>query len=114
MDSKIWIQTQNNPSSPVDPEVVKCGTLRAKGRRFEEFSFWHDRLVILKQAFDDARPRTLMQWWRDRRNGEKWCAFWIALLVFILTVVFGIVQGVEGALQVYLTYKSLQQGEKKM
>ncbi|KAK4444416.1 hypothetical protein QBC34DRAFT_360139 [Podospora aff. communis PSN243] len=92
----------------IDQTVGCCGVSRAQDRRFEKFSVWHDRLVILKQAFDDSRPQTISQWWWDRRNGVQWYTFWVAIMVFILTVFFGTVQSIEGALQVYLSYKSLQ------
>jgi hypothetical protein len=88
----------------LDKEVVKCGRLRADDRQIENFKFWHDRLIILKQIFDQSRPSTLSQWWCDRRNGVQWYTFWVAILVLTLTVFFGIIQSVEGALQVYKAY----------
>lgn len=48
------------------------------------------------------------QWWVDRRIGVDWYMFWIAVLVFAMTIFFGIVQSLEGAMQVYLAYKSMQ------
>ncbi|KAK4065976.1 uncharacterized protein Triagg1_8285 [Trichoderma aggressivum f. europaeum] len=94
----------------IDPRLLKCGSLRTRERRLENFDYWHDQLVILKQAFDESSPRNISQWWFDRRNGVQWYTFWIAILVFVVTIFFGIVQSVEGALQVYLSYKSMQSG----
>lgn len=88
----------------LDRGVVKCGQLRADDRQVEKFKFWHDRLIILKQIFDESRPSTISQWWSDRRNGVQWYTFWVATLVLFLTTFFGIVQSVEGALQVYKAY----------
>jgi hypothetical protein len=88
----------------LDPCVIKCGCLRADDRQFEHFKYWRDRLVILKQVFDESRPSTLSQWWNDRRNGAQWYTFWVAILVLILTIFFGLVQSIEGALQVYKAY----------
>jgi len=88
-------------------ELSKLGNPRAHDRRFERFEFWHDRLVILKQAFDEAGPRGWTQWWKDRRNSVQWYTFWVAIWVFVTAVVFGIVQSVEGGLQVYLTWKGM-------
>ena len=88
----------------IDGQVVKCGHLKADDRHIENFKFWHDRLVILKQLFDESRPSTLSQWWCDRRNGVQWYTFWIAILVLFLTIFFGVVQSIEGALQVYKAY----------
>ena len=111
-NTQKWLrsQAQTSAATPVDPGVGRCGTLRTHDRRFEEFSFWHDRLVILKQAFDESRPWKLSQWWYDRRDGNQWYTFWIAVMVFVAAVIFGIIQCVEGALQVYISYKALQQG----
>jgi hypothetical protein len=106
--SRRWLLAQISEHA-LDPAIARCGNLRAQNRRFEHFSFWHDRLVILKQAFDESSPRGLRQWWNDRRNSVQWYTFWVAILVFVMTVFFGLVQSVEGALQVYLSWKSLQQ-----
>ncbi|KAK1625415.1 hypothetical protein BDP81DRAFT_483716 [Colletotrichum phormii] len=76
------------------------GTLPAEARRIERFNFWRNRLVVLKQAYDDATPRTLSQWWHDRRNRVVWCTFWLAILVLVLGALVGIVQCVQGGLQV--------------
>jgi hypothetical protein len=88
----------------LDLNVIHCGSLRADERQLEHFCYWHDRLVILKQVFDDSRPSTLSQWWHDRRNGVQWYTFWLVVLGLGLTVLFGIIQGIEGALQVYKAY----------
>ncbi|KAK8108317.1 uncharacterized protein PG998_010330 [Apiospora kogelbergensis] len=99
-----WLRSEPE----VDRMVARCGTLRSRDRRFERFQYWHDRLIILKQAFDDSKPSTLTQWWWDRRDGVQWYTFWVAILVFALTLFFGLVQSIEGAMQVYLAYKSMQ------
>jgi preprotein translocase subunit SecG len=33
--------------------------------------------------------------------------FWVAVLVLVLTIFFGLVQSIEGALQVYASFKGL-------
>jgi len=91
-------------ANELDLNVIHCGSLRADERQIDHFCFWHDRLVILKQVFDDSHPRAIFQWWHDRRNGVQWYTFWLAVWVLILTVFFGLVQAVEGALQVYKSY----------
>ncbi|KAK0725072.1 hypothetical protein B0H67DRAFT_482567 [Lasiosphaeris hirsuta] len=88
----------------VDPRLTLCGNLQAEDRQIERFRFWRDRLVILKQAYDDATPRTLSQWWCDRRNGVQWYTFWVAILVLLITTFLGLMQCIEGALQVYRAY----------
>jgi hypothetical protein len=91
-------------SSTFDPHIKRCGQLRLGERQIENYRFWHDRLVILKQAYDQSRPSTLSQWWYDRRNGVQWYTFWVAVVVLFLTILFGLVQSIEGALQVYKAY----------
>ncbi|KAK7730114.1 hypothetical protein SLS57_001775 [Botryosphaeria dothidea] len=85
----------------LDGRAIKCPRLRADDRQIDKFHFWRDRLAILKQVFDEAEPRTISQWWYDRRKGPQWYTFWVAMAVLLLTVFFGIIQSVEGALQVY-------------
>jgi len=100
-----WFQRLcSSQSVPVDRRLRKCGQLRADDRQIENFIFWHDRLVMLKQVYDEACPSNVSQWWYDRRNGVQWYTFWIAVLILILTIFFGMVQCIEGAIQVYKAY----------
>jgi hypothetical protein len=92
----------------LDPFARECGQLKAEERQIDQFKYWHDRLVILKQVFDEAEPSNFTQWWRDRRRHVQWYTFWVAVLVLLLTVVFGLVQCIEGALQVWLAFKASQ------
>lgn len=87
-----------------DRRLTRCGNLNTSERQVQNFKFWRDRLVVLKQAYDEATPSTLSQWWHDRRNGVQWYTFWVAVLVLTLTIFFGLVQSIEGALQVYKAY----------
>ncbi|KAI1131708.1 hypothetical protein F5Y10DRAFT_44077 [Nemania abortiva] len=103
-----WLAAQIEEHA-LDPLLGECGSLATHERRFENFNYWNNRLVILKQALDEARPQTLSQWWFDRRNGVQWYTFWVAILVFLVTIFFGLVQSIEGALQVYLSWKALYQ-----
>jgi len=101
--TRTWY-TQEASLRGLDTEVVEVGHLDADQRQIENFSYWHDRLIVLKQVFDEARPNTLGQWWNDRRNGVQWYTFWVAILVLALTIFFGLVQSIEGALQVYKAF----------
>jgi hypothetical protein len=91
-------------STVLDKQLTQCRQLQLDQRRIETYRFWHDRLVLLAQAFDQSRPATLSQWWHDRRNGVQWYTFWVAIVVLFLTIFFGMVQSIEGALQVYKAY----------
>ncbi|KAF2114843.1 hypothetical protein BDV96DRAFT_600015 [Lophiotrema nucula] len=98
------VQEASSKSITLDGQLVKCGDLKQADRDFERFHFWRERLVCLKQVFDQSRPKTLSQWWFDRRDGVQWYTFWAAILVIFLTILFGAVQSVEGAMQVYKAY----------
>ncbi|RKU47800.1 hypothetical protein DL546_007263 [Coniochaeta pulveracea] len=104
--SRLWLGHQIASSRPLqlDHCLARLGPSRSHERRIENFFYWHDRLVILKQAFDDSSPKTLQQWWHDRRNPVQWYTFWVAIIVFVMTLFFGIIQSVEGAMQVYLSW----------
>jgi hypothetical protein len=96
-ESERWYKKQDEPHE-LDSNIGRCGMA---DRRVGEFRYWHDRLVILKTEFDDSKSSTITQWWNDRREGGQWYAIWSAI---IFTVLFGLVQSIEGALQVYKTY----------
>jgi hypothetical protein len=89
----------------IDAQLIKCGRLTPDDRQIQRFVYWHERLGILKEIFDDTKPRTISQFWYDRRNGVQWYTFWVAVLVLILTVFFGVIQSIEGALQAYKAYR---------
>jgi hypothetical protein len=101
--TKKWLQALES-SSLIDGHVMHIEKLRPDDRQIEAFRFWHDRLIILKQTFDESRPAKLSQWWYDRRDGYLWYTFWVAVFLFFMTIFFGIVQSIEGALQVYKAY----------
>lgn len=104
-ETRKWLQLQSKHSyDGIDQQLQKCGYLRVEERQKNNFYFWHDRLIILKQAYDESRPTTISQWWLDRRNSVQWYTFWIAIVVLLLTFFFGLVQSIEGALQVYKAY----------
>ncbi|KAK3291319.1 uncharacterized protein B0H64DRAFT_410347 [Chaetomium fimeti] len=105
-----WLQSlrvkhRETEHTVIDPRLALCGTPQGEDRQIERFRFWRDRLVILKQAYDDATPQTLGQWWHDRRNGVQWYTFWVAVLVLVITTFLSVVQAIEGALQVYKAYR---------
>ncbi|KAG4428374.1 hypothetical protein IFR05_016144 [Cadophora sp. M221] len=103
--SKHKTKLQKRRKLPLDPLARECGQLKVEERQIDQFHYWHDRLVILKQVFDEAEPRNIKQWWRDRRRRVQWYTFWVAAVVLALTVFFGTVQSVEGAMQVWLAMK---------
>ncbi|PMD31780.1 hypothetical protein L207DRAFT_441732 [Hyaloscypha variabilis F] len=105
---RSWLQKQQRLMelhNRIDRQAASEGRLKAAERQITKFVFWHDRLVILKQAFDESQPKNLRQWWNDRRNPVQWYNFWFAVALIVgLTVFFGVAATVEGAIQVYKAY----------
>lgn len=72
------------------------------------YKHWGERLAIVQQVYDAARPRRPRQWWYDRRNRVEWATLAVAVIVFIMTLVFGIISSVTGIMQAYASFKSLK------
>jgi hypothetical protein len=104
LKTRKWFRKLSRTSN-LDCHAVKCDRLRAIDRHIDNFAFWRDRLVVLKQVFDEAEPSTLSQWWCDRRSEVQWYTFWVAILVLVFTLVFGLIQCIEGALQIYIALR---------
>ncbi|PQE16259.1 fad-type 2 protein [Rutstroemia sp. NJR-2017a WRK4] len=101
--TKLWFKTHSS-TIRLDKNALRRERLKTEDRKIENLRFWRERLVILKQFFDDTEPNTLSQWWYDRRKGVQWYTFWVAVLVLVLTIFFGLIQCIEGALQVYKAF----------
>ena len=97
--TKSWFDSERRKRM-IDPRCGSCRHLKASERHLHDFNFWRDRIIIAKEVFDEHQPKGILQVWRDNRNPVQWWTFWIALIVFALTVI----ACVEGALQVYKAY----------
>ena len=80
-----WFQQQRKKNS-IDAQAGVCDRLNSSERQIENFVYWRDRLVLLKRTFDDAEPRNISQLWWDDRKKTQWFTFWVAVLVFVMTV----------------------------
>lgn len=69
------------------------------------YRYWNHRLSKIQAAYDKTSPKNMQQWWFDRRDRVQWATFWTAFVVFVLTVVFGIIGSVTGVMQVQATYR---------
>ncbi|RDW63327.1 hypothetical protein BP6252_10872 [Coleophoma cylindrospora] len=87
----------------LDPGTFRRSYLKLEDRELHHFKYWRSRLVKLKKAFDEHEPNKPTQWWRDDRKPVQWWTFWVAILVLILTILFGLIQSVTGLLQVILS-----------
>ena len=101
-----WFQQQRKKHL-IDAQAGVCDRLNSSERQIEKFAYWRDRLVLLKRTFDDAEPRNISQLWWDDRKKTQWFTFWVAVLVFIMTVFFGVVQSVAGIVQAWASVQSL-------
>jgi hypothetical protein len=105
-NTPAWFKKLDRAStSPLDCHLIKCGILGTEARQFENFLFWHDRLVMLKQVYNEARPQSICQLWHDSRHPVQWYTVWTAVLVIILTVAFGFIQSIGTFIQVYIAWK---------
>jgi hypothetical protein len=58
-----------------------------------KFRFWRARLTELIVEHQSP-PRDWRQIWKDRRNPMAFWTFWIGLLIFVFTLLFGVVASV--------------------
>lgn len=78
------------------------GLLRLAQLDLASYPYFGQRLKDLQDRYNRATPTTLGQLWFDRRRPVEWAILWVALVVFILTVVYGTISSVTGILQVVL------------
>lgn len=97
--TRSWFKSEQKRLK-LDPSCGSCPHLKASQRHIRDFDFWRDRLIMAKEVFDEHQPKGILQFWRDDRNPVQWWTFWVAIIVFLLTLIACI----EGALQVYKAY----------
>ena len=78
--------------------------------QLRDYKFFGERLALIKNAYDLTKPRKLKHWWFDRRNRAEWWTLLIAITVFLLTLVFGIISSVTGILQVIFSSRAVKIG----
>jgi len=72
-----------------------------------DFHHWRNRLLELHQIFHSP-PVGWAQMWADRRNPLQWYTFWIATVILILTIIFGLISSVTGIMQTCIAYEGLK------
>ena len=65
--SRAWLRKKQRELG-LDPRAATYGPLNAAGRQIEDFKYWRDRIIILKQRFDEPERKTILLLWRDDRN----------------------------------------------
>lgn len=99
-ECKEWYQKCLKRYPNLDPKAADLA-MTPKDRKLEDYHFWRERLETIVEAYDSSEPKALPQWWNDRRNKVQWYTFWTAVLILLLTIVFGLIQSITGILQVY-------------
>lgn len=89
----------------LDNGLLECARLHESERGAEKFEYWRDELITIAEVFDRSRGRTLRALWHDRRDPMQFYNFFFSVvLVLCLTTFFGLIQSIEGAMQVYKAY----------
>ncbi|KAL8969928.1 MAG: hypothetical protein Q9197_004090 [Variospora fuerteventurae] len=105
--ANAWFQ-QEQRKHRLDTSVGQCDRLNSSERQIDNFHFWRERLVLLKRTYDEAEPRSLSQLWWDDRKKTQWLTFWVAVLVFLMTIFFGVIQSVASIVQAWASVKALR------
>ena len=110
-----WCEKQAELSS-IDPGLWNFSSLNIGDRQIGEFKYFHDRLAMLKQRFDEIKPKTLPQFWHDDRDGPRWWGFINAMVILALTLTtlfFGLVQIFESGAAIQLARVANDWAEKQ-
>lgn len=92
----------------IDSQVLECE--ERYGRHGNDFKYWRKEMNALQAILDNPKPKSIFQHFKNRRNIVQWYTFWVAILVLILTVFFGLAQSVLSAVQVYKAYHPTSAG----
>ena len=61
------------------------------------------KLCRLQQFIDAARPRTLREHWRDRRDNAGWSTLWAVMIIGFLGLLLGLMQVVLQLVQIIVS-----------
>ena len=89
---------------------LELGLDKAAPLDLAAYPIWGHRLAKIQQRYNAAVPELASQWWYDDRQKREWATFWVAVTVFILTVVFGLISTAVGIMQVYAAFRALPTG----
>ena len=109
-DIEKWLKKKAKAledKTQLDLDLLDLDRLLPQHRRIENFKFWRDQLIELKERFDQPGLTSLSQLWYDRRNRGQWITFWFGLVIAIATLlglVLGMFQTALSAVQVYKAY----------
>ena len=84
-----------------DPPYVERRPLN-----LNDYVFWRDRLSELRQIYA-AQPRNLRAALMDNRSTLQLYTLWTAVIIFLLTVVFGVISSVTAIISTRATLRAL-------
>jgi hypothetical protein len=90
--------------SDLDPDVEN-GLTKLDQIDLSRYPFFGERLAAIQRHYDNSTPQHLRQWWYDRRKRVELATLAVAVVVFILTIIFGVVSMITGILQVYASFR---------
>lgn len=76
----------------------------------QHFPILTPKLAPLQDYMLRQQPNHLMGLWTDRRDKLKWYTFWAVIVVGGLSVLLGVLQVILAAIQVAVSYRSLECG----
>jgi hypothetical protein len=71
------------------------------------YPVWRYRLAEVQRRYDAVKPGTFKQWYHDRRNKPERVTFWTAIVVIVLTLIFGLISSITGILQVVAAWQMI-------
>ena len=71
-----------------------------------QYQYWQQRLRVLNQIYR-AEQRSLRYQLVDKRNPLQLYTFWTAFIIFVLTIIFGIISSVTAVIQTRAALKAL-------
>ena len=72
-----------------------------------EFEYWRRRLYQLRQIYT-AQPQSFRIALVDKRNTLQLYTFWTALIIFFLTIFFGVISSVTAIISTKATLQSVE------
>ena len=72
-----------------------------------KYDYWHNRLSQLRHIFD-AKPPHFRAALVDRRDTLQLYTLWIAVIIFLLTIVFGMISSVTSIIQTKVALQGLR------
>jgi hypothetical protein len=78
---------------------------------FSHHLYWHDRLVLLKGAFDESKPDNVSQLWNDRRDRTQWYTHWFVIRFTLFLGADTKHEGCHSSLQAYHSWVEADYGK---